>query len=1235
MNKKFSTLMAAALLAGTFAYAEGGPVKVNPKQLVDGEYILANVEGDSIVTFADGGQGTWDNVLVKESAVGTAGESEYVKLVKSGTSYTISHNGKVIYVHSDNVAYTGEGSQLMTIAGNADSTLYVRTNTGGSVDGGVPTASKYLVRDGAKVVGLAKNTYAGAKFVLYSLPAEAPAGTTLAAIDEIKQTFRLIIDGKYVGAASAVAQNTRVSGTTDIELVAVEEGLTDETNFVWMEEAGAYKNLATGKYLTVTAAGKVGLSEDPVAISYNGNALIANNLVAGAAVVVESETFIPYQGTSFSAVTAKDGATCVIYVDGDKALMQLAAGAPVTSGTYSSQENDFNYMWIMEARKVGETGGKTVYDYYFKNKATGEYLQIDGKNVYVDDVTDFTSQYQLKVSDTEYVSFGLTITEVEGQAATFGFAQAGSVWITAQELRAIYGDSFEMSFTTTDDKAVEGDDAFVGVLKPVRVDYNNGAISVDQNPTGTYFALANEDGKIIVMDKTDKYANVTDKDYGYKFKLFTPEELRRALIDDEDGYEWNFNIRFTAGQLVADVNEVEIANCGNQQLGLLTVNGKKYLSVGNEHNELDDVKIKLTNINLVDPAELLKEATFFNVSYLNSKKYVHWADYNTILGLDDYGNAAFVSKDKTQQDKPEGQWAIQINADYADKDANGQVIGVTSYTFVNRENGARFEDELNVKNLYKTDKANVYAYVHPMISGVVVSDTISIVPVKTDEADGFARWTKAVNTLYNVGVYSSVREDAIWTSENHADNHVIGLEKDIEDATAWRFKLNTYEYTDKYDDKFIKVDTVYVPTDLSYWNAAKKAWATKTDTLKILSYALVNSANSESVAYDNEEKAYACNNGSQPFVFKEVGDHYNLIQLNVTEWDNDTNHPRHILNGSLKVYGADSANKGLLDFTSDVYDKIENDLFTVEETEAPMYRTITPMDTISIFRQENDKQMLFEDGKFLGLKNATQFDINSAMFVDTAYVRYDTYRPLYMLALNPEITPAGMWCEQHQSSTCEHAVPTKGWVEARYLVNLKDSAIACDDLHTNEFVNSEKYYKLGFVQATHKNDTLTIASTNDSIFVGDADLNVAKFAFRIVDNETKAFVIETANYYALNYGSWAGKLNETNPDGYLKWMNGVVVVVDKIEDADIFNMTEGFKGDPTANEAISAGNVVVAGTNGAVVVKGAEGKSVIVSTILGKVVANEVLTSDNAQITAPAGVVVVSVDGESFKVVVN
>ena len=52
---------------------------------------------------------------------------------------------------------------------------------------------------------------------------------------------------------------------------------------------------------------------------------------------------------------------------------------------------------------------------------------------------------------------------------------------------------------------------------------------------------------------------------------------------------------------------------------------------------------------------------------------------------------------------------------------------------------------------------------------------------------------------------------------------------------------------------------------------------------------------------------------------------------------------------------------------------------------------------------------------------------------------------------------------------------------------------------------------------------------------------------------------------------------------------------------------------PTANESINAAEAVkVVATNGAVIVKGAEGKNVVVSTILGKVVANEVLNSDRS-----------------------
>ena len=71
-------------------------------------------------------------------------------------------------------------------------------------------------------------------------------------------------------------------------------------------------------------------------------------------------------------------------------------------------------------------------------------------------------------------------------------------------------------------------------------------------------------------------------------------------------------------------------------------------------------------------------------------------------------------------------------------------------------------------------------------------------------------------------------------------------------------------------------------------------------------------------------------------------------------------------------------------------------------------------------------------------------------------------------------------------------------------------------------------------------------------------------------------------------------------------------------------------GDPTANESIAdaAEGVKVIAGNGSVEIQGAAGKNVVITNVLGKVVASTVLTSDDATIAAPAGIVVVSVEGE-------
>jgi hypothetical protein len=68
---------------------------------------------------------------------------------------------------------------------------------------------------------------------------------------------------------------------------------------------------------------------------------------------------------------------------------------------------------------------------------------------------------------------------------------------------------------------------------------------------------------------------------------------------------------------------------------------------------------------------------------------------------------------------------------------------------------------------------------------------------------------------------------------------------------------------------------------------------------------------------------------------------------------------------------------------------------------------------------------------------------------------------------------------------------------------------------------------------------------------------------------------------------------------------------------------------PTSNDAIEVSEVKVMAGEGQIQIAGAQGKKVVVSNILGQVIANTVVASDNAAIAAPAGVVVVAVEGEA------
>ena len=101
---------------------------------------------------------------------------------------------------------------------------------------------------------------------------------------------------------------------------------------------------------------------------------------------------------------------------------------------------------------------------------------------------------------------------------------------------------------------------------------------------------------------------------------------------------------------------------------------------------------------------------------------------------------------------------------------------------------------------------------------------------------------------------------------------------------------------------------------------------------------------------------------------------------------------------------------------------------------------------------------------------------------------------------------------------------------------------------------------------------------------------------------------------------------------YLYNLNGKLGFTNSKKEALVVTLGEG---DATANEAIAAENVAVIAGEGVVTVKGAAGKQVVVSNILGQVIANKVATSDEETIAVAAGVAVVVVDGEATKVVVK
>ena len=906
--------------------------------------------------------------------------------------------------------------------------------------------------------------------------------------------------------------------------------------------------------------------------------------------------------------------------------------------------NATNYKWVYneESKQVelqqNPTGDNSYWRIDAVNGKDGYYTLTDKKDhkfsVAVGDAT--ISEFRLafdgvgfdknalsfKVEETTYyvactaTQAPYTLVASTDKARGFDAEAVSSVEYSADDLNAFLGAEVGFKMTVG---YLNSSNKFTAYTD-LEGNPFDGLLYAEATEGGYKLRKGGKGGDIIVLLNENYNKQNTDVEGtdGFKFTTMTPDEFDYQVKRDEaqgkdviNSYIFKISKKFGSDDLEVAVGEnfgmeLIVSKFGTQTV--LTTAASTGDGEATYNNATNKTYVRLGGNNLVD---MTKFAAKVYYSFINEDGEVAGANCSTNkTAITDY-----LSK-YTQENMPEGQWVLTS-------------FDESNATFANRESRQTFTIALN--SFYNTDEAGVYE-----IGGVKY--TIKTIAM-ADADKGYADFGNTTLKQYTIGVYSPVWGGVANFVENHAsETHQIGL--NTEDATAWTLIPNAAAATyNKYSDVLEQeTDSVYVINEYTWYDASKKDYATDQDTLKVVSYKIQNASNGEYIAYANsaDKKFYTCDAAeAQAFAFKKVGDSYNMVEVVLHKGTTGA----QIKGG--KVYGGDSADKGLLNKVTCIYDRVENDLVKVEQSDINLYRRIqNGMDTISIYRAENASQLLFEKETFLSWANDYQFDFAPAMLADTAYVEEGAIRPQYMLVVGKPISVTKgtqELCPICGEAECEHSSATYDTVEGRYLVNLKDSAIAFDakNIHAvNPYMNTEKYYRLGFVPAKRVNKTLTIASTGKELNIGTPDFNEAKFAFKYVNEAEGTFKIETADFAREDNGTVKRGDMLATP-GYLKTMNGVIVVVSDEANADIFNMNENESSNPTANETIATSSVVVAGVNGAVVVKGAEGKNVIVSTILGKVVANEVVSSDNATIAAPAGVVVVSVDGESFKVVVK
>ena len=994
------------------------------------------------------------------------------------------------------------------------------------------------------------------------------------------------IDYAYVEAHGVVSQ-TNPNGDR-FEVVTITKSQTNERAFIKTFENAADNAIITVENATAAEVQAViaGLGED--ATSKKNLTIVTED----ANIIVGEPTNIPANDKDNVEVTGafvkmEDGGTYTLYAQG-KGYLTVTTGTDIT---YAATVGSGAY-W---------TVSKNSNDVYTFTNALGKKLSYNG-------FSEFT------LTENEGNLFTLSANGVE--VGTFGAAEVPMNNVTAADMNAVNEGSFSIDYRFSDQEIAEVN-PFKGDVKAF--EYNGDIYFASSWPSSLdgkdkIYNVSDFNKCVFVVATPEHSWNINDVRANGEGTRFAEVQGNRLVVNpslDElkAGKYARSNAAFFVQQSPLSTNAYtlmlkEVTYLNEDRDGVLT-GSNLYVALLDDEAGLivttitdltktDKVKVSgtITNSRTANASEILSsdKASIFNIKFVSTT--ADWtgendktkSEYNKYLGVNADGTFA-QGAEFLNLTAPENQWII-VNANQNAK----------TFTFQNRElDGITFTTQL-----VKTDKANVYelrtvgewvnefAYLDKDAkdeytegwSFPLSGTTVQLEAVNADPEAGYV-----TNELDTAGLIrmSFTTVDRVIAGELFVTTDDNGVVLDQDESKAEQFSVIKF---DAAATKTALSDTLYADNDYAIWSANKVQIVPDGDTIAAVSYAFKQlRADGKSYYLNHEfELAKIDEEADAPRFMVKVNKNNSYSLIPVKEWYRWDSYRDNVSQGATTYAPVETAEEYVARGNASIYYDYatrEFDFNILKETPGTSYEHKPQHVTMEAV---NGGYLAMDSVNMDGIV-APVSSLRSSYTKDQLTFKLDT-------ADSEAVTPSFMISHM-----------------GNYMYNATDSLN-----YYNEGTASDELVKKFGVEIDNEYRAKAIFQSADLEKV--EDLNNYKFQIVLANDSENEYVIRSVNDYH-----------------YVAAHNQKLYFTDKVEDAlkVYVEKTDA----PTANETISAGNVVVAGVDGAVVVKGAEGKNVIVSTILGKVVANEVVSSDNAQIATPAGIVVVSVDGESFKVVVK